>query len=121
MLSSHLPHCCHISLPYIMGFDIKIVHQRIQTTPSHTSHCHHCHYCNVEFVLFHMSHATLILYYHASILTLQTFLISVHFGCHRRDIREVTLYRSDTIIESLQVVRNFKSSSVHVFKVLTII
>ena len=36
-----------------MDFDIKINHQRNQTTSSHASHCHHCHYCNVDFVLFH--------------------------------------------------------------------
>ena len=39
-----------------MGFDIKINHQRIQTTRSHAPRCHHCNYChygNVDFVLFH--------------------------------------------------------------------
>ena len=40
----------HISLPYIMGFGIKTLHQRIQTRHSHASHCH---YCNVDLVLFH--------------------------------------------------------------------
>jgi hypothetical protein len=48
--------CCHGSLPCIIDVDIKINHQRIQTTNSHASHCHHyncCHYCNVDFVLFH--------------------------------------------------------------------
>ena len=34
-------------------------------------------------------HATLILYYHASMLTLQTSLYHVHFGCHMQAIREV--------------------------------
>jgi hypothetical protein len=51
-----LPPYCHIFLPYIMGFDIKVIHPRFLTTRSHTSHCHHCnyfHYCNVDFVLFH--------------------------------------------------------------------
>ena len=51
-----IPSCCHISLPCITGFDIKIFHQRIQTTRSHASQCHHCqyyHYCNVDFVCFH--------------------------------------------------------------------
>ena len=33
MLSSKLPPCCHISLPYIMGFGIEI----IQTMHSHAS------------------------------------------------------------------------------------
>ena len=40
----------------LLGFDIKINHQRIQPTCLHTSHCHHysdCHYCNADFVLFH--------------------------------------------------------------------
>jgi hypothetical protein len=37
------------------GFDIKLFHQRIQTTHSHTSCCHHCQYCNVDLVLFHIS------------------------------------------------------------------
>ena len=43
-------------LPYITNFDIKINHQRIQTTRSHTSHCRHCnyfHYYNVDFMLLH--------------------------------------------------------------------
>jgi hypothetical protein len=43
---------------------------------SHTWRCHHCHYCNVDYVYSVMSHATLILYCHASMLTLQTSLIS---------------------------------------------
>ena len=54
--SLNLPPCRHIFLPYIMGFVIKAIHQRIQTTRSHASHCHQCHYChyyNVDFVLFH--------------------------------------------------------------------
>ena len=50
MLNLNLPHCCHMSLPYITSFDIRIIHQRIQTTCSHAPHCHHC---NVDFVLFH--------------------------------------------------------------------
>ena len=29
-----LPPCCHTSLPYIIRFDIKIIHQKIQT-PHH--------------------------------------------------------------------------------------
>ena len=71
MLNLHLPHCSHISIPYIMGFDIKNLHQR--------THTHHVVIfviiviINVEFALFHMSHTALILYYHASMLTLQTF------------------------------------------------
>jgi hypothetical protein len=45
----HTP-CCHGSLPYITGFDIKVFHQRIQTSRSHAS-C--CRYYNLDFVLFH--------------------------------------------------------------------
>ena len=47
---------CHVSLPYIMGFDIKINHQWIQTTCLPTSCCHQCNYCRYyifDFVLFH--------------------------------------------------------------------
>jgi hypothetical protein len=43
-------HVCHVSLPYIIGFDINIIHQRIQTTRLHSSRCH---YWGVDFVLFH--------------------------------------------------------------------
>ena len=53
VLNLNLPHCCHISLSYIMGVDIEMIHKGIQTTCSHASHCHYCHYCNVDFVLFH--------------------------------------------------------------------
>ena len=45
-----------MSLTYINDFDIKTIHQRTQTTSSHTSSWHHCHYhhwCDVGFVLFH--------------------------------------------------------------------
>ena len=49
----NLPPCCYTSLPYIIGFDIKIIHQRIQITHSHASCYHHSHYCNVDFVLIH--------------------------------------------------------------------
>ena len=42
-LSSHFLLIYHI-------FDIKVIHQRMQITCSHTSRCH---YCNVDFVLFH--------------------------------------------------------------------
>ena len=45
VLSFNLTPCCHVTLPYIMGFDIKINHPRIQTTCLHTSRCHQCKYC----------------------------------------------------------------------------
>ena len=38
------------------------------------TNCSFCHYCNVDFVLFHI--VTLLLYYHASMLTPHTPLIS---------------------------------------------
>ena len=50
MLNLNIPHYCHISLTYIMDFDIEIIHEIFQTACSHASHCH-C--CNVDFVLFH--------------------------------------------------------------------
>ena len=52
MHSLNISPCCHISLSYIMGFDIKIIQQRIQTT-SHASSCRHFHDCNIECMLFH--------------------------------------------------------------------
>ena len=56
VLSLNIPPRCHVSLSYITNFDVKIVHQRIQTTCSHASRCHHCHYfiiAMLNFVLFH--------------------------------------------------------------------
>ena len=52
MLSLNIPRCCHISISYVKGFDIEIIHQGIQITCSHTSYHHHFHYCNVSFVSF---------------------------------------------------------------------
>ena len=49
---AHL-HCCHIYLPYVTIFDIKIIYQLTQTTRSHASHGHHCHYCQLYAVIFH--------------------------------------------------------------------
>ena len=40
-------------LPIHHGFDIKIIHQRLQSTYSHASRYHHCRYCNVDFTLFY--------------------------------------------------------------------
>ena len=47
VLSLNPPPCGHISLSYIMDFEIRMIHQRISTTRSHASCCHCCHYCNV--------------------------------------------------------------------------
>ena len=50
---------CSVWTPLLLShflpiyFAINKIHQRIQTTCSHTSRCPHCHYCNVNFVLFH--------------------------------------------------------------------
>ena len=82
VLSLSLTPCYHISLLYIMGFDIKINHQRIQTTCSH-AHTHHVD-INVIIVIIAMLtlcysimlHATLILLYHAFMLTLHNSLTS---------------------------------------------
>ena len=51
MLKSILPPCRHISLSCIMDFDIKLIRQRIQFSPSCAS-C--CHCCNVDFVFSHI-------------------------------------------------------------------
>ena len=53
MLNLDPPPRRHISLTYIMGFDIKVIHQRVQTTLSHASRCHPCQCCNVDFARFH--------------------------------------------------------------------
>ena len=36
-----------------MGFDIQVIHQKIQSMCLHASRCHYCHYDNLDFVLFH--------------------------------------------------------------------
>jgi hypothetical protein len=59
-LLSYFPLVCQ-------GVDVKMNHQGIHTTHLHASRCHHwnyCCYCDVDFVLFIMLHATLVLYYH---------------------------------------------------------
>ena len=78
-LLSHLPLIYH-------GFNIKIIHQRIPTTRSHTSRCHHCHIVIIAMLTLCysiMSHATLIPCYQASMLTLETSLIlhALWFTC----------------------------------------
>ena len=42
VLSSSLTSYCHVSLPYIMGFDNKRNRQRIQFARSDTVRCHQC-------------------------------------------------------------------------------
>ena len=61
----NLPPCCQVSLPYIMGFDIEINRQKIQTTNSHASCGHHynyCHYYMLTLCYCMMSRATFILF-----------------------------------------------------------
>ena len=53
MVNIIIPPWCHMPFPPITCFDMKVTHERIQTTSSHASHCHHCHHFNVDFVLFH--------------------------------------------------------------------
>ena len=56
VLSLNIALYSHVVLPYIMGFDIKINHQRVHPTHSHvlgSHHCNYCHHCNVDFVLIH--------------------------------------------------------------------
>ena len=80
-------------------FYIKVKYWRIQTTHSHTSRCHHCeycHYCKVDFVLFHnvtCSKNSLLSRIHVN--TTYLFNITCTFGCHRHDIRDVRVYRSN--------------------------
>ena len=93
MLILNLPCCCHITLPCIICFGIRVVHQRIQTTHLRASRCHHCHcchYCNVDFVLFHI--VTCYTYPLLSCIHVDTtYLLKITCtNCHMHDvIREV--------------------------------
>jgi hypothetical protein len=76
-----------------LGFDIKIIHQRIQATRSNALHSCHCHYCNVDFVLFQ----NVTCYINSSLRHFQVnttnFLnTTCIFGCHMHDIRKVRVY-----------------------------
>jgi hypothetical protein len=73
--SLNFPPCCHISPPYIMGFHNK------EFKPHDRTHHDVIIVIIVIIVMLtlcysKMSHATLILYYHAFMLTLHTFFIS---------------------------------------------
>ena len=99
-LSLNLPLCCHISLPYIPCFDIKIIHQRIQTTHSHGPRCYHCHYCNVNFVWFqNVTCYTNSLLSCVHVNTTNPLKYHVHFGCHMQVIRQI---RADIFSFSLR-------------------
>ena len=80
VFSWNLPSCCHISFPYIMGFDIKIIHQRIQP--------HACTHHVVTIVVIViiamltlcysiMPYVALIIYYDTSMWMLHIFLIYI--------------------------------------------
>ena len=43
-INLNIPPCCHISISYIMGFDIKVIHKINRTTCLYASCCHHYHY-----------------------------------------------------------------------------
>ena len=53
--SSNLAPYCHISLPYIMKFDINANHLRSQPTPSHDAMCQHVECHLLLFLLLLMS------------------------------------------------------------------
>ena len=79
ILYLNLPPCCHISLSYITNFDIRVIHQEFKPHAC----THHVviiviNVINAMLILCYsiMSHATLILFYHAYKLTLYTSLIS---------------------------------------------
>ena len=67
---------CHVSFPYIMGFDITINHQRIQTTSSHALLVIVVIIAMLTLCYSIISHTTLILFYQTSMLALQNSLIS---------------------------------------------
>ena len=103
---------CHISLPCIMGFDIKMNHQRIQTTHMHTSRCHHCNYChccNVNFMSIHNTTCyihPLLSYMHAN--TTKLMNITCTLVAKKNDSVEFTVelgrkeYRRQTYLSFIQ-------------------
>jgi hypothetical protein len=87
---------CHVFLSYITDVDIKIKHKRIETTHSH---CHPLLFIVVIAMLTLcysiMSHATLIIFYHASmLLTLQklSFVSHALWFATKCDITEFRVY-----------------------------
>ena len=81
-LSLNLTLCYHVSLPYIMDFDIQINHQNIQIMHSHSSCCHHC---NVDIVLFH-------------VVTCYTDSLLSHIRVNIVDLLNITCILVDTCI-----------------------
>ena len=63
-----------------MGFDIQIIHQGLNNMLARITLSLLLLLYNVDFVLFH-DVTCCILDYQASMLTLQTSLIFVHFAC----------------------------------------
>jgi hypothetical protein len=88
---------CHVFLSYITDFDIKIKHKRIETTHSH---CHPLLFIVVIAMLTLcysiMSHATLILFYHAYIHVINTTKTILRITCTlvatKCDIMEFIVY-----------------------------
>ena len=61
VLITNIPPCCHISLPYIMGYNqVTTFKKSTKEFKPHgythhiVLHCNYCHFCNVDFVLFHI-------------------------------------------------------------------
>jgi hypothetical protein len=92
VFSLNLVFYCHISFSYIICFNIKIIHQRIQTTSSHASRCHNC---SVDFVVFHnITCYTNSLLSQIHVNTTKLLNITCTFGCHKRDITKCRVYCS---------------------------
>jgi hypothetical protein len=79
LLHPETPHD-HVSFPYITGFDISLNLRRIQTTRSRTHHIVIIVIIVIVVLLilcyFITSHVTVILFYHASMRTLQHSFMS---------------------------------------------
>ena len=90
VLHSNLTLCCHVSFPYIMGFDIEVNHQKFQTTRSHASRCHHY---DVEFVLFHnVTFYTNSLSLRIHVNTTRLLKVTCTLVATRHDIRKFRVY-----------------------------
>ena len=75
---SLLSHCP----PIYSGFDIAVIHERVQTTCLHASryhHCKYCHYCNVDLCYSRRSHVTnsLLSHIHVNITDLLNIMCSL--------------------------------------------
>ena len=92
VFSLNLAFYCPMSFSYIIGFDIKIIHQRIKTTSSHVSRRH---YCNVDIVVFHnITCYTNSLLSQIHVNTTKFLNITCTSSCHKRDITKFRVYCS---------------------------